>query len=101
LQLIQSGLAPGTVNGAMLGLRFIFRVMLKRPEAPDYVPMAREPRRLPVVLTQEEVARLLESERGLRWRTALSVTSPADVPEVGRLNRTMDARRRASRNRGR
>jgi integrase/recombinase XerD len=79
LQLMQSGLAPGTVNSAMVGLRFFFRVTLKRPEALDYIPMAREPQRLPVVLTPEEVARLLESAPGLKWRTALSVAYGAGL----------------------
>jgi integrase/recombinase XerD len=35
--------------------------------------MAREPQRLPVVLTQEEVASVIEAAPGLKWRTALSV----------------------------
>src|SRR5271170_1631427 len=79
LQLMQSGLAPGSVNSAMVGLRFFFRVTLRRPEALDYIPMAREPQRLPVVLTQEEVARLLEAAPGLKWRTALSVAYGAGL----------------------
>ena len=49
LHLVESGLAPGSVNGAMVGLRFFFRVTLRRPEALDYIPMAREPQRLPTV----------------------------------------------------
>ena len=79
LQLMESGLAPGTVNSAMIGLRFFFRTTLRRPEALDYIPMAREPQRLPVVLTQEEVARLLEASPGLKWRTALSVAYGAGL----------------------
>jgi integrase/recombinase XerD len=73
LQLMQSGLAPGSVNGAMVGLRFFFRVTLRRPEALDYIPMAREPQRLPVVMTPEEVASVLEAAPGPKWRAALSV----------------------------
>jgi site-specific recombinase XerD len=73
LHLIESGLAPGSVNSTMVGLRFFFRVTLQRPEALDYIPMAREPQRLPVVMTPEEVARILEAAPGLKWRTALSV----------------------------
>ena len=55
---------PGSVNGAMVGLRFFFRVTLGRPEALDYIPMAREPQRLPTVLSAQEVARLLEAAPG-------------------------------------
>jgi len=79
LHLMESGLKPASVNGAMIGLRFFFRVTLRRPEALDYIPMAREPQRLPVVLTQEEVARLLEASPGLKWRTALSVAYGAGL----------------------
>jgi integrase/recombinase XerD len=73
LHLIESGLAAGSVNSAMVGLRFFFRVTLKRSEALDYIPMAREPQRLPVVMTPEEVASLLEAAPGPKWRAALSV----------------------------
>ena len=76
---MESGLKPASVNGAMVGLRFFFRVTLRRPEALEYIPMAREPQRLPVVLTQEEVARLLEAAPGLKWRTALSVAYGAGL----------------------
>ena len=79
LHLVESGLAPGSVNGAMVGLRFFFRVTLGRPEAVDYIPMARAPQRLPTVLSQEEVARLLEASQGLKWRTALSVAYGAGL----------------------
>jgi site-specific recombinase XerD len=79
LHLTQSGLAPASINGAMVALRFLFRVTLKRPEAVDYIPIVRQPQRLPVVLTQDEVARLLEAAPGLKWRTALSVAYGAGL----------------------
>jgi site-specific recombinase XerD len=79
LHLGQCGLAPSSVNGAMVALRFFFRVTLKRPEAVDYIPMAREPQRLPVVLTAGEVARLLTAAPSLKWRAALSVAYGAGL----------------------
>lgn len=79
LHLTQSGLAPASINGAMVALRFFFRVTLKRPEAVDYIPIVRTPQRLPVVLTAAEVARLLEAAPGLKWRTALSVAYGAGL----------------------
>ena len=79
LHLVESGLAPGSVNGAMVGLRFFFRVTLGRPEALDYIPMAREAQRLPTILSQGEVTRLLEAAPGLKWRTALSVAYGAGL----------------------
>ncbi len=79
LHLVQRGLAPTSVNGAMVALRFFFRVTLKRPEAVDYIPIVRSPQRLPVVLTPNEVANLLEAAPGLKWRTALSVAYGAGL----------------------
>jgi site-specific recombinase XerD len=79
LHLTQSGLAPASANGAMVALRFFFRVTLQRPEAVDYIPIVREPQRLPVVLTPAEIAGLLESAPGLKWRTALSVAYGAGL----------------------
>ena len=79
LHLIESGLAAGSVNGAMVGLRFFFRVTLRRADALDYIPMAREPQRLPVVMTPEEVASLLEAAPGPKWRAALSVAYGAGL----------------------
>jgi integrase/recombinase XerD len=79
LHLTQSGLAPASVNGAMVALRFFFRVTLQRADAVDYIPIVREPQRLPVVLTPAEVASLLEAAPGLKWRTALSVAYGAGL----------------------
>jgi site-specific recombinase XerD len=79
LHLVQCGLAPASINGAMVALRFFFRVTLKRPEAVDYIAIVREPQRLPVVLTPDEVASLLETAPGLKWRTALSVAYGAGL----------------------
>ena len=79
LHLVQSGLAPASVNGAMVALRFFFRVTLQRPEALEYIAMVREPQRLPVVLSPGEVAGLLEAAHGLKWRTALSVAYGAGL----------------------
>ncbi|MDR3510179.1 MAG: site-specific integrase [Caulobacteraceae bacterium] len=79
LHLTQCGLAPASINGAMVALRFFFRVTLKRPEAIDYIPIVRQPQRLPVVMTPAEVASLLEAAPGLKWRTALSVAYGAGL----------------------
>jgi site-specific recombinase XerD len=79
LHLGQCGLAASSINGAMVALRFFFRVTLRRPEALDYIPIARAPQRLPVVLSRSEVSRLLEATPSLKWRTALSVAYGAGL----------------------
>ena len=42
------------------GLKFFYRVTLKRPEAQFGIPTARQPQKLPQILAREEVARLIE-----------------------------------------
>ncbi len=79
LQLGQSGLAPSSINVAMTAQRFFFRVTLRRPEAVDYIPIARQPRRLPVLLTRSEIWRLLAATPSLKWRTELSVAYGAGL----------------------
>ncbi len=79
LHLGQCGLSPSSVNGAMVALRFFFRVTLRRPDAMDYIPIVRAPQRLPVVLSRSEVSRLLEATPSLKWRTALSVAYGAGL----------------------
>jgi integrase/recombinase XerD len=63
LHLAKSGIAVPGRNAAMTASRFFFRVALRRPEATEEVAFYREPRRLPVVLSPDEVARLLAACR--------------------------------------
>lgn len=64
-------LAPHTVMVQMCALRFLFLKVLKRPFQRDDLPLPRTPGRLPVVLSPEETARLIESSANLRHRTIL------------------------------
>jgi site-specific recombinase XerD len=62
LRLASIGTTVPTVNANASALRFFFKVTLKRSDLADEVVSAREPRRLPIVLSPEEVGRLLASE---------------------------------------
>jgi integrase len=53
---------------------FSSRVTLKRGDLADAVVSVREPRRLPVVLSPEEVGRLLASATNIKHKAALSLT---------------------------
>ena len=66
-------------NATVTALRFFFTVTLGRGEVTDRMPFVREPRKLPVVLSPEEVARLLEAAPGLKYRAALSVAYGAGL----------------------
>lgn len=74
LHLASSGLGVPSRNTAMTALRFFFGATLHRPEVTDRVVFAREPRRLPVVLSQEEVARFLAAAPSLKAKTLLTTT---------------------------
>ena len=56
-------LAPSSISIAVSALRFLYKVTLKRPWAPDEIPMPKKPFKLPVILSREEVSRLIA-----RWR---------------------------------
>ena len=49
------GTTAPTVNVSATALRFFFKVTLKRPDLAEELVSTREPRRLPVVLSPEEV----------------------------------------------
>jgi integrase/recombinase XerD len=55
-------LAPGTVEGRMSALRFLYKKTLKRRDiAYDDLIFPKTPQKLPVVLSPEEVTRLIEA----------------------------------------
>jgi len=73
LRLASIGTTVPTVNANASALRFFFRVTLKRSDLADEVVSAREPRRLPVVLSSDEVARLLTSATNIKHKALLSL----------------------------
>jgi len=71
---MRSAGAPATsMNAAVSGLRFFFGVTLRRDDAAVGMTGVREPHKLPVVLSPEEVARLLDAATSLKYKAALSV----------------------------
>ena len=73
LHLAESGVGVPTLNQTVATLRFFFRITLKRHEIVEHTTFIHEPRKLPVVLSPEEVARLLNAAPGLKYKAALSV----------------------------
>ena len=67
-------LAPGTVEGRMSALRFLYKKVLKRRDiAYDDLIFPKVPRKLPVVLSPEEVTRMIAAAPNLLHRTILMV----------------------------
>ncbi|WP_247459048.1 tyrosine-type recombinase/integrase [Bradyrhizobium sp. 153] len=73
LHLAASGVGVPTINQTVSTLRFFFKVTLKRHEIVEHTHVIHKPRKLPVVLCPEEVARLLDAAPGLKYKAALSV----------------------------
>jgi integrase/recombinase XerD len=61
-------LSPRTIEGQTSALRFLFVKTLRRPYLPDAIPFPKQHKRLPTVLSQEEVARLIDSASNLMHR---------------------------------
>jgi integrase/recombinase XerD len=74
LWLASIGTSVPTVNVSATALRFFFKVTLKRRDLADAVVSVREPRRLPIVLSPEEVSRLLAATTNIKHKAALSLT---------------------------
>jgi integrase/recombinase XerD len=79
LHLAANGAHTPVLNHTVSALRFFFRVTLKRHDMVEHTTFLREPRKLPVVLSPEEVARLLNAAPGLKYKAALSVAYGAGL----------------------
>jgi integrase/recombinase XerD len=79
VHLASKGLAWASFNQIVCALRFLYGVTLARAEMPDRIAYAREPGKLPVVLSAEEVVRFLEAVPGLRSRAALTTAYAAGL----------------------
>ncbi len=87
LHMAKQQIGAPTINSAIAALRFFFIVTLERPDLVRPLRTVSEPRRAPVVLSQEEVARLLEAAPSVKYKAALSVAYGAGlrVSEVANL----------------
>ena len=83
----KTGMRPPTINGSVSVLRFLFTVTLDRPDLSRCLVLARYPRKLPTMLSVDEVARLLEAAPGPKYRAALGTAYGAGlrVSEVAAL----------------
>jgi integrase/recombinase XerD len=75
----ETGVRPPTINGSVAALRFFFTVTLDRGGMARHLTFVREPGKVPVVLSPEEVARLLEAAPGPKYKAALSAAYGAGL----------------------
>ncbi len=79
LHLVEQGISSGSLNATITGLKFFFATTLERPEAMVKMSHVYEPRKLPLVLSLEEVTRLLQAAGGPKYRAALGVAYGAGL----------------------
>jgi integrase/recombinase XerD len=79
LHLTEAGTRPPTINATVTALRFFFKVTVDRPETTRHLVFVYEPRKLPRVLSPEDVLKLLEAAPNPKYKAALSVAYGAGL----------------------
>jgi len=79
LHLVDHGTSPISLNAAITGLKFFFEITLHEPDLMARMQPVRVPRTLPVVLSPDEVGRLIAATGNLKHQTALSVAYGAGL----------------------
>ncbi len=73
LFLIESGTSICNRNRIMTGVRFLFRVTLRRHDLAAEIYHLKEPQKVPVVMSQDEIRRLLAMAANIKVRAMLSL----------------------------
>jgi integrase len=79
LQQTQSGMQPPSINSAVSALRFFFTVTLDRPDLARRLTVVPQPRRIPVVLSVEEVTLLLQAASAPKYKAAFATAYGAGL----------------------
>ena len=79
LHLVGQGIASGNLNTTITGLKFFFETTLEHPELMMKMSHVYEPRKLPEIMSLEEVTRLLQSAGGPKYQAALGVAYGAGL----------------------
>jgi site-specific recombinase XerD len=75
----QSGMQPPSINGAVSALRFFFTVTLDRPDLARRLTVVPYPRRIPTVLSVEEVRLLLQAASAPKYKAAFATAYGAGL----------------------
>lgn len=81
LHMTDTEVTPPTFNARIMALRFLFGTTCDREEMKKYMQFRTQPRRLPTVLSIEDVSELLAAAPGpgLKYRAALSISYGAGL----------------------
>ena len=75
----QSGMQPPSINGAVSALRFFFTVTLDRPDLARRLTVVPYPRRIPAVLSVEEVTLLLRATTAPKYKAVFATAYGAGL----------------------
>jgi len=75
----QIGMQPPSINSAVSALRFFFTVTLDRPDLARRLTVVPQPRRIPAVLSVEEVTLLLRSASAPKYKAAFATAYGAGL----------------------
>src|SRR5579862_410597 len=79
VHLVSTGISWPGLNQTVCALRFFYGITLGHGEIPERIPYAREPRKLPIVLSADEVVKFLEAVPSLKTRAALTTAYAAGL----------------------
>ncbi|MEL7446679.1 MAG: site-specific integrase [Pseudomonadota bacterium] len=81
LHMTDTGVSPTTYNARIMALRFLFGKTCGREEMKKYMQFRTQPRKLPTVLSLEDVSEILAAApgSGLKYRAALSISYGAGL----------------------
>jgi len=79
LHMVDSGKASGNINQQLSGLRFFFEVTLDNADVLKKIKRVHTPRRIPQILSVEEVEQLIEAAGNLKYQAILSVAYGAGL----------------------
>jgi integrase/recombinase XerD len=79
LHMANQRVSSGTINSAIAGLKFFFTTTVDRPELVRRLRYIHEPRKIPEILSIEEVTRLIQGADNLKYQAALSVAYGAGL----------------------
>jgi integrase/recombinase XerD len=79
IHLRETGVSAPTVNSTVSGLRFFYRITLDKPDVVRHLAVVPKAHRLPVVLSADEVTRLLEAASGPKYKAAFSLAYGAGL----------------------
>jgi integrase/recombinase XerD len=90
ISMVERGISSGNINSTITGLHFFFRYTLQRSDLSRILRTVPMPKKIPDILSQDEVKRLIDATRHIKYKTALSVAYGAGlrVSEVVALKMT-------------